>query len=505
MSNQASTSSLKQPVVILWIQQCLRMDDNPAIDTALSFGLPILPVFCLEDLNRDQTWPLGGASKWWLHQSLKHLQDSYHQLDAGLVLFSGRFEEALSPLKTHFEIKAIVTDERWEPSARHHISQLKAELSSAGIQFQPVNTHLCFHPNTLSTQQETPFKVFTPFWKKALEVGVNLSLTDPSKQQAHLKHSLIEQQSVSNIISSVSLDDLGLLPQIPWDAGFYPEWTPGEKGAKQALNRFILEALQNYHTDRDRPDKAGTSRLSPHLHFGEISPFRIWQELSALAPVIFKGNSPSTHYLREIAWREFAHHLLVHFPHTPLQPLRPEFEQFPWQENETHLTAWKKGLTGYPIVDAGMRELWATGWMHNRVRMIVASFLVKHLLLPWQEGAHWFWDTLVDADLPNNTLGWQWSAGCGADAAPYFRIFNPILQGLKFDPEGAYIRRWIPELRELDTRYIHTPWETPPGFLTLAQIKLGEDYPYPIVDHQEARQKALKAFETLKGLKVQTV
>jgi deoxyribodipyrimidine photo-lyase len=222
-----------------------------------------------------------------------------------------------------------------------------------------------------------------------------------------------------------------------------------------------------------------------------------------LAPVIFKGTAPSTHYLREIAWREFAHHLLVHFPHTPLQPLRPEFERFPWQENAAHLKAWQKGLTGYPIVDAGMRELWATGWMHNRVRMIVASFLVKHLLLPWQEGADWFWDTLVDADLPNNTLGWQWSAGCGADAAPYFRIFNPILQGVKFDPEGTYVRRWIPELAALDTRYIHTPWETPPAFLALAKIKLGEDYPHPIVDHAQARQRALQAFGTLKGLKTQ--
>jgi deoxyribodipyrimidine photo-lyase len=493
----------KPSITVLWIQQCLRIEDNPAIDAALSNGIPILPIFCLSDLNQDKIWSLGGASKWWLHQSLKHLQESYQHLGSSLLLFSGDFEDTLKQLQEDFEVKAVVTDERWEPSARQKMSSLKAALSSSGIPFHTLNTHLCFHPDALSTQQETPFKVFTPFWKKALDVGVTPNLAAPSKQQEPLKHQLLKQKEMSALASSVSLDALNLLPSIPWDHGFYPEWTPGEKGAKQALDRFILEALENYHTDRDRPDKTGTSRLSAHLHFGEISPLRVWHELNALAPVVFKGNSPSTHYLREIAWREFAHHLLVHFPHTPLQPLRPEFEQFPWQENNSHLKAWQKGLTGYPIVDAGMRELWATGWMHNRVRMIVASFLVKHLLLPWQEGAHWFWDTLVDADLPNNTLGWQWSAGCGADAAPYFRIFNPILQGIKFDPDGVYIRRWIPELSELDTRYIHTPWETPPGFLTLANIKLGEDYPYPIVDHQEARQKAIKAFETLKGLKVQ--
>jgi deoxyribodipyrimidine photo-lyase len=298
----------------------------------------------------------------------------------------------------------------------------------------------------------------------------------------------------------LKLDDLELLPEIDWAGGMREAWTPGESGAIKALERFRKSAVADYPDGRDRPDKPGTSRLSPHLHFGEISPRQVWHKL---APGSQSGMSESDRksawaYLREVGWREFAYHLLYHFPHTPCEPLRPEFKKFPWRKDAKALKAWQKGNTGYPIVDAGMRELWHTGWMHNRVRMIVASFLVKDLLLPWQEGAAWFWDTLVDADLANNTLGWQWTAGCGADAAPYFRVFNPTLQGKKFDPDGAYVRRWIPELAKLDARYIHEPTKAPADALKRAGITLGKDYPKPIVDHGEARDRALAALDTIK-------
>jgi deoxyribodipyrimidine photo-lyase len=297
------------------------------------------------------------------------------------------------------------------------------------------------------------------------------------------------------------LEALQLEPTIDWAAGIRKAWSPGAAGAAAELDRFLEEAVHAYPGDRDRPDRAGTSRLSPHLHFGEIGPRSVWHAVKAHAELgsvkgLVKGSEA---YLRELGWREFAHHLLFHFPHTTDKPLREEFLQFPWARKKANSRAWQKGRTGYPIVDAGMRELWETGWMHNRVRMIVASFLVKDLLLPWQEGARWFWDTLVDADLANNTLGWQWTAGCGADAAPFFRVFNPILQGGKFDPDGAYVRRYVPALKEMPAKWSHKPWEAPDDVLEKADVTLGRSYPRPIVDHAEARDKALAAYGEITG------
>jgi deoxyribodipyrimidine photo-lyase len=303
----------------------------------------------------------------------------------------------------------------------------------------------------------------------------------------------------------LELSELTLLPRIKWDSGFRAAWTPGESGAAKRLKLFVADAMEAYSDRRNTPGVDGTSMLSPWLHFGELSPRQIWAAVQAVAKEsgVFPPSNGARVFLSEVGWREFAHHLLFHFPHTPERPLRSDFESFPWADDAggVKLRAWQRGLTGYPIVDAGMRQLWATGWMHNRVRMIAASFLVKHLRLSWVHGARWFWDTLVDADLASNTLGWQWTAGCGADAAPYFRVFAPVLQGLKFDSEGAYVRRWVPELAKLPAENIHAPWEAPASVLAAAGVRLGKggNYPAPIVDHATARNEALAAFKRIRG------
>jgi deoxyribodipyrimidine photo-lyase len=334
--------------------------------------------------------------------------------------------------------------------------------------------------------------VFTPFWKACLEQSQPERLVSSPRRIPAPKH----------WPKSLALEELGLEPKPNWARGFSEVWKPGSEGAADALKQFVTAGVASYGTERDRPDHRGTSRLSPQLHFGELSPRQVWHAIRG-------GSKPSARsraakhndvhpYLRQLGWREFAHQLLFHFPQTVDQPLREKFERFPWKTDARPLKAWQKGRTGYPIVDAGMRELWTTGWMHNRVRMIAASFLVKNLLIPWQQGAEWFWDTLVDADLANNTLGWQWTAGCGAYAAPFFRIFNPVLQGRKFDPHGDYVRRWVPEIKLLPSRWIHEPWSAPTAVLVSAGIRPGKDYPAPIVDHSEARKRALAAYRRLK-------
>jgi deoxyribodipyrimidine photo-lyase len=293
------------------------------------------------------------------------------------------------------------------------------------------------------------------------------------------------------------LDALGLRPAVPWDTGIQKAWSPGESGAWARLDAWRDGSVADYRDERDFPDRDGTSRLSPHLHFGEVGPAQVWHAVQA-AGGGGKAEKGAEAWLRQVIWREFAHHLLYHFPHTTDAPMQEKFARFPWTRADKQLRQWQKGATGYPIVDAAMRALWETGWMHNRLRMVVASFLTKHLLLPWQEGARWFWDTLVDADLANNSLGWQWTAGCGADAAPYFRVFNPVLQGKKFDPEGHFVRRWVPELQRMPARHVHAPWEAPDGVLQEAAVRLGADYPHPMVDHGEARDRALEAWEAIK-------
>ena len=344
-------------------------------------------------------------------------------------------------------------------------------------------------PQEIANKAGGPFKVFTPFWRHYQSLGEpTCPLPRPSRLSAP-----------STWPEGLSVDELKLNPRIAWDAGFHAEWSATPQGAAAELLQFLPERMARYNQDRDFPAEKGTSRLSPFLHFGQISPREIWRTASEQV-VGRKGSGDAENaspFLRQLVWREFAHHLLYHFPHTPEEPLKPEFARFPWVTDADRLSAWQRGQTGYPIVDAGMRQLWATGWMHNRVRMIVGSFLVKDLLLSWTHGAAWFWDTLVDADLANNTLGWQWIGGCGADAAPYFRIFNPVLQSEKFDPDGTYIRRWVPELAGLRGKALHAPWEADRASLKAAGVILGGNYPEPIVDHKEARDLALEALKSI--------
>ncbi len=476
--------------VILWFRNDLRLQDNPALNAALAGGGPVVPVYILDEAG-EGTWPAGGASKWWLHHSLAALDASLRDRGSRLILARGESGEVLGDLLTATGARAVYWNRRYEPAVIARDKTLKADLTASGVEAKSFNSALLFEPHTIANKQGKPFQVFTPYWRHCLTQAVAPAATlkpGPLPAPTHWPE-------------SATLADFALLPTIRWDSGFHGVWTPGEAGAHKQLKGFVEEAMSHYEDRRNLPAQPGTSRLSPHLHFGEVGPRQVWAAVRALSGEsgVFPPSRGAQVFLSEIGWREFAHHLLFHFPHTPEQPLRDDFKHFPWADDHdaAKLTAWRRGQTGYPIVDAGMRELWQTGWMHNRVRMIAASFLVKHLRLPWQHGAAWFWDTLVDADLASNTLGWQWSAGCGADAAPYFRIFAPVTQGERFDVEGSYVRRWVPEIAKLPDNYLHAPWTAPDNVRAYAGID--GRYPDPIVDHVTARQEALSAFKALRG------
>lgn len=475
---------------ILWLRNDLRLRDNPALDAAVKRGRPIIPVFIWSP-DEEGDWPTGGASKVWLYGSLCALNDSLHRKRSRLIVRSGKTHDVINQLIHESKASAVYWNRRYEPFAVDRDARIKSTLKSQNVDAKSFNSSLLFEPWEISTQQEQPYKVFTPFWKACT------SLTEPDEPSI-LPNTL---RPLETWPASVAIDSLGLLPSIHWHQGIRDSWTPGEVGAHKQLKRFVQNAMAIYSEGRNIPGQQYTSRMSPYLHFGEISPRQIWHEVkNSLAGIDSEqGVKSAWCFLREIGWREFAYHLLYHFPHTTTEPLRPVFKNFPWNHNSDSLQQWQRGETGYPIIDAGMRELWTTGWMHNRVRMVVASFLVKNLLLPWQDGAQWFWDTLVDADLANNTLGWQWTAGCGADAAPFFRIFNPVSQGEKFDHEGHYVRMWVPEIKELPDKWLHKPWEAPDAVLSDAGIKLGRTYPQPIVDHKLTRHEALEAYQQIKG------
>jgi deoxyribodipyrimidine photo-lyase len=474
--------------VLVWYRQDLRMTDQPALFQAAATGRPVIPVY-IHAPEEDATWSPGAASRWWLHRALESLDGELRESQSRLIIRRGPTDRTLEALLRETGADTVYWTRRYEPTAIRRDSALKTALRAQGVTVESFNGQLLREPQEIANKAGGPFKVFTPFWRHYQSLGEpTCPLPRPSRLSAP-----------STWPEGLSVDELKLNPRIAWDAGFHAEWSATPQGAAAELLQFLPERMARYNQDRDFPAEKGTSRLSPFLHFGQISPREIWRTASEQV-VGRKGSGDAENaspFLRQLVWREFAHHLLYHFPHTPEEPLKPEFARFPWVNDADRLSAWQRGQTGYPIVDAGMRQLWATGWMHNRVRMIVGSFLVKDLLLSWTHGAAWFWDTLVDADLANNTLGWQWIGGCGADAAPYFRIFNPVLQSEKFDPDGTYIRRWVPELAGLRGKALHAPWEADRASLKAAGVILGGNYPEPIVDHKEARDLALEALKSI--------
>jgi deoxyribodipyrimidine photo-lyase len=474
---------------LVWFRQDLRIADNPALAAALERG-PVIPLYILDEHHCGE-WALGGAQRWWLHQSLAALSERLRECGSRLILRHGRSEEVIAQLLVSNDVDAVYWNRRYEPAAIQQDTKLKESLRAQGIDVRSFNSALLNEPWSIANLSGKPFQVFTPYWRHCLK------LADPRPPEPVLTSIPCPDRWPH----SAALDSLQLMPTIAWYQEMARTWTPGEHGAAQNLKEFVKDTVWSYTETRNLPAMRGTSMLSPHLRFGEISPHQVWHAVKARG---MRDHIPTSEwrphqYLTEIYWREFAYHLLFHFAHTPTEPLRPEFARFPWARNPAHLQAWQRGRTGVPMIDAGMRQLWATGWMHNRVRMIVGSFLVKNLLLPWQDGSRWFWDTLVDADLASNTLGWQWCAGCGADAAPFFRIFNPVSQGEKFDPQGEYVRRWVPELARLPDSDIHSPWDAASEVLGAAGVTLGRDYPHPMVDLKATRARALDAYQTMRG------
>ena len=480
---------------LVWLRDDLRLADNPALQAAVESGGPVF-CFYVHDAKPKTARPLGGAARWWLHHSLTALAKDLKARGADLHVFTGPEAETVERIAKALEAGAIHWNRRYDGPGIETDKTLKAAFRERGVSAESHKGHVLYEPWDVTGKSGGPMKVFTPFWRAARETG------EPRGPLAAPKRIPGADWPEGAEIAPVSIDALALLPTRPdWSGGLHEEWTPGEEGAAARLTQFLEGGFDGYAEDRNRPDMASTSMLSPHLRFGEISPRQIWH--AAVAAVESSRTSALRRdldkFLSEVGWREFAYHLLFHNPDLATKNYQQRFDAFPWAPDDALLKAWQRGRTGYPIVDAGMRQLWTTGWMHNRVRMIVASFLIKHLLIDWRMGEKWFWDTLVDADPANNAASWQWVAGSGADAAPYFRIFNPILQGEKFDPKGEYVRRWVPELASLRTELIHKPWTAQAGVLAGAGIRLGQTYPRPVVDHDKARQRALEAFGQLKS------
>jgi deoxyribodipyrimidine photo-lyase len=469
---------MTQPV-IMWFRQDLRLADNAAFAAAVKLG-PVICIYILDDETPGKWW-WGGASRWWLHNSLESLASDLAKHETRLVLRRGPCDKVLGELLDEADAQALHFTRDYSPWSPALEQRVKAIAESRGVTCKRFGGFLLREPEDIRTGQDEPYKVYTPFARAHRAAG---DLKRPRPAPADIT-------TWADTLQSDALDDWQLLPSKPdWAKGFTAIWTPGEQGAQASLKTFISKHLADYAEGRDRPDLTMTSRLSPHLHWGEISPLQCWHAVtSAMAKANGRLDGAGEKFLSELLWREFSYHLISHWPDLPHKPFRAEFAAFPWHSDKKGLRAWQRGQTGYPIVDAGMRELWATGFMHNRVRMIAASFLIKDLLIDWREGERWFWNTLVDADIANNAASWQWVAGSGADAAPYFRIFNPVLQGEKFDPDGNYARRWIPEIAHLPNSVIHKPWQSGDDV---------RDYPKPIVDHGIARDRALEALRQIK-------
>jgi deoxyribodipyrimidine photo-lyase len=478
------TDHSDKPVIVLF-RRDLRLGDNGALTAAAASGKPVIAAFVFDEQGDLRNH--GAASKWWLHHSLNALAESLAGIGLKLVLRQEPMQEAVDRLISETDADAVFWNRRYFPGGMKVDAALKENLRQRGLLAESFDGHLLHHPPALRTSSGGPFRVYSPFWR-ALEQNIAPDHPIPAP---------VDVKTYSGSISTEKLDDWGFLPKNPdWSVGMQARWKPGEAGAHERLEQFIDGALRGYSADRDIPGKITTSRLSPHLAHGEVTPRQIWRALSDKAGE--NARDDILKFRKEVAWREFAYHLLFRNPDLDTVNYNGNFDQFAWREPGAAFDRWKHGQTGYPIVDAGMRELWQTGWMHNRVRMVAASFLVKHLLIDWRYGEAWFWDTLVDADPANNPASWQWVAGSGADAAPYFRVFNPVLQGKKFDPDGLYVRRYVPELAMMPNEFIHSPWEAPRQVLEDAGVVLGSNYPKPIVDHPVARERALSAFKQIR-------
>ncbi len=472
--------------ILLWFRKDLRLDDNHALQAAATSGRPVIPIYIREP-EEDGSGPLGGAQEWWLHHSLAALQVTLGTLNSRLTLRQGDALAVLDKLIAETGAGAIVWNRRYDPAGIEVDTQIKKALRDNGIEAESFAGQLLHEPMRLRTGGGSHYKTYTPFWRafeQSTEPPFPIEAPETLPAPSHWP-------------KSDTLDAWSLLPTKPnWATAFPQMWTPGEAAAQEKLRDFTDGAVDGYAVERDFPDKPATSLLSPHLALGEISPARIWHATRGLA-----GKIPTDDIVRfrkELVWREFCYHQLFHFPKLRTANWNDRYDDFPWLSDAKLLRSWQRGQTGYPIVDAGMRQLWRHGWMHNRVRMITASFLIKDLLINWRDGEAWFRDTLVDADPAANTANWQWVAGSGADASPFFRIFNPVLQGEKFDPDGGYVRTFVPELADLDRKYIHRPFEAPDDVLKGAGIELGKHYPRPIVDHAMARRRALTAHASLK-------
>ena len=464
---------------ILWFRKDLRLMDNPALVEA-NLNAEIIPIFILDDTNPEEN-KMGAASRVWLYHSLKSLNIS---MQKKINFYSGDPVKIISELINNYNINGVYWNRCYEPWEIRRDKKIKDLLKIKKVKAKSFNGSLIREPWEVLKEDQTPYKVFTALYKKAYlnsDIKVEV-INEPTKINYSTK-----------IFSSNTLDTLKLLPNLSWADNIIKHWQVGEKNAHLKMTEFFKKGIDNYKEGRNFPFKKNVSRLSPHIHFGEISPKQLWVKAKSIS-----SNKNTEHFVSEICWREFSYYLLYHFPNLPKDNLQKKFNNFPWKENNYYFDSWKKGKTGYPIIDAGMRELYETGYMHNRVRMIVASFLVKNLLIHWHKGERWFWDCLFDADLANNSASWQWVAGSGADAAPYFRIFNPVTQGVKFDVDGQYTKQYVPELKDMPNKYLFSPWEAPDDVLNKANVVLGGNYPRPIIDIKESREKALYSFSLIK-------
>lgn len=473
---------------IVWFRQDLRLHDNPALVAAYENGYKVLPLYILDDENADD-WKIGAASRFWLHHSLTSLNKD---LSEHMVFEKGDATKIIPELIKKSGAEAVFWNRCYEPWRIDRDKKIKSDLEDNDITVESFNGCLLWEPWTIKNQSGSHYKVFTPFYRKGCLQA------DPPREPLPRPDRLTYADGTDNM--GVKLAELDLLPENEndWDKKMLKHWKIGEEGANERLQEFLDDGFQGYKEHRNDPAKNNYSMLSPRLHFGEISPNTAWYAAEERGTA--EGwEKDRDHFLSELGWREFSYNLLFHHPKLKWDNLQEKFNDFPWKSQQSDdLKAWQRGQTGYPLVDAAMRQLWQTGWMHNRVRMVVGSFLVKHILTHWHRGEEWFWDCLVDADPASNTASWQWIAGCGADAAPYFRIFNPILQSKKFDSEGEYIRKYVPELKDMPNDHIHAPWDAPDDVLEKAGVKLGENYPKPLIDHGAARDRAMEAYQSVK-------